>query len=116
MTDSRIEQYQKAVSAMMEGQFGMPVPIGPDDDVGKLGKSLAALGGFLETRFRQFEALSKVAGEINEGLLFSDVLDHVYEGFRGIFPYDRIGCALLEDDNRMLRALWARTEAPRKFA
>jgi diguanylate cyclase (GGDEF)-like protein len=39
------------------------------------------------------------------------VLDHVYENFFSLIPYDRIGLALLEEGRAVVRAHWARSEA-----
>ena len=39
-----------------------------------------------------------------------EILTTVYESFRGLIPFVRIGCALLEEDGQVLRAFWARAE------
>ena len=56
--------------------------------------------------------LAEISQRINEGLLIDDVLDEVYESFFSVIPYDRIGLALLEDGKELVRAYWARSEAP----
>ncbi|MBW2732672.1 MAG: diguanylate cyclase [Deltaproteobacteria bacterium] len=55
--------------------------------------------------------LAEVTTQINRGLLLDEVLDHIYEHFRDLLPYDRIGFARLSEDGTCLRAIWARTES-----
>lgn len=54
--------------------------------------------------------LNTVTSQANSGIVIDDVLDHIYESFRPIIPYDRMGFALLEDDGQMLRSRWSRSE------
>jgi hypothetical protein len=111
MTDERLAVYRQAAAAMRHGQFDFDLPIGPADDVGQLGLELGQLAVTLEQRFEQFMLLLRVTEQINAGILLEEVLDYVYGSFRGPIPYDRIGCALLEE-GEVLRAAWARTDNP----
>jgi len=79
--------------------------------VGRLGEALRDLAATLEKRFLEIGALRKVTEKINAGLLLDEILNHVFESFRPIIPYDRIGFSLLEEDGRVLRARWARSDA-----
>ncbi len=65
-----------------------------------------ATAGSLEVR-----ELARVTAMINEGLTLDEVLDQVYSSFRGLIPYDRIGCALLDGETGRVVARWARSEA-----
>lgn len=69
----------------------------------------AAAAGHDSTRDAVFRA---VIEKVNAGHYLEEIADHVYESFRGLIPYDRIGLALLERDERILRARWARAEYP----
>jgi len=44
--------------------------------------------------------------DINAGLLLEDILEKVYEDFQELIPYDRISCALLENNGTVVRAQW----------
>ena len=44
------------------------------------------------------------------GLYLDQVLDHLYESFRDVIPYDRVGCALLSDAGTELVSRWARSD------
>ena len=70
------------------------------------------LGHSLEKRFNELQQLNKIIQKINTGILLDDILTYAYEAFHPIIPYDRIGFSFLEDDGKVLRSRWARTEAP----
>jgi len=55
--------------------------------------------------------LAAVTERVNQGLIVPDVLDQIYETFRPVIPYDRIGFALVSGDGSEARAQWARSEA-----
>lgn len=111
MIDPRIPRYREAAVAMRAGQFGIEVPVEPEDEVAQLGRALIALDRSLETRFEELRTLVRLTEKINSGLVLDDILNHVYEWFRSIIPYERIGFSLLGDDGRVVRARWARSEA-----
>jgi signal transduction histidine kinase len=115
MTDQRILAYEQAARAMARGRFDVNVPVDPDpeDDVARLGAALRSLGNSLEHRFRQIQRVVRVTEEINASLLLEEILEDVYESFREIIPYDRIGLSLLEEDGEetRVRARWARTSS-----
>jgi signal transduction histidine kinase len=116
MTDQRLHAYEEAARAMAQGRFDVDLPLDPgaDDDVGRLGTALITLGSSLERRFKQLQRVVQVTEEINAGLLLDEILNDVYETFWDIIPYDRIGFSFLEkgDSGEILRARWARSEAP----
>lgn len=97
---------------MKSGQFSIDLPRGGDDEVGRLGEALIELAGSLERRFDQVQRLAAVTQQLVEGLVLDDVLSSLFDSFRTIIPYDRIGFALLDEDGKLLRARWARSDAP----
>lgn len=112
LVDPRIRKYREAASAMKNGIFRVDVPIGAEDDIGLLGRTLLELGHALETKFREIQTLTRLTEKINSGLVIEEILDQVFESFRALIPYDRIGVALLEDEGKTLRARWARSLSP----
>lgn len=62
-------------------------------------------------RQKELEVLLRITEKINAGKLLEEVLDHAYESLREIIPYHRIGFSLLEENNTLLRAYWARSRA-----
>ncbi len=66
----------------------------------------------MEHQFEQLQALAQVTERINAGLILDEVLNLVFETFRPLIPYDRIGFALLTEGGKTLTARWARSDAP----
>jgi len=96
---------------MTRGKFRVTVQIEGQDEVAELGAALLELGRTLENKFEEINRLARVTQRVNSGIILDEVLDYVYESFRAVIPYDRIGFSLLEDSGRMVRARWARSEA-----
>ena len=116
--DERIPAYRRAAEAMARGQYRPLLPAaaeGPSaDEVDRLGRALSHLGATLEQKFAETDALIRLGEKVNAGLLLEEVLNQVFESFQSIIPYDRIGCSMLEDGGRTVRAVWTRshTAAP----
>lgn len=113
--DARIAALAEAAERLAHGQReGLAdLHVTPDDDpVGRIGSALAALARSLDGEYAELSRLDALTARVNQGLLFEDVLNGIYESFRDIIPYNRIGCALLGDGGRVLTAQWARTDQP----
>ncbi|MBZ0278110.1 MAG: GAF domain-containing sensor histidine kinase, partial [Anaerolineae bacterium] len=80
--------------------------------VGRLGNALSHLAQSIENRYRETEKLGQITTHINAGLVLDEILDHVYDDFRELIPYNRIGFSQLEDDGKVVRARWAKTDQP----
>lgn len=101
---------------LVAGRYDVRVPAGGvGDDIDRLAGSMDRLARAVDQRFEEMQRLAQLTEQINAGLLLDEVLDYVYEQFRAVIPYNRIGFSLLEDRNRVLRARWARTDAPRVY-
>jgi diguanylate cyclase (GGDEF)-like protein len=113
LKDERISAYRRAVQAMARGRLMPSLPAvaqgAAADEVDRLGTALSRLGTALERRFAETDALIRLGEKVNGGLVLSEVLDQMFDSFVSVFPYDRIGCSLLEDDGRTVRAVWARS-------
>ncbi len=95
--------------SIMPDKAGQPT----GQDPRELQQALVEVSLRLERRVRELEALVTVTERINRGLLLDEVLDEIYDAFRPIIPYDRIGVALLEEDDRgrkMVRSQWMRSD------
>ena len=111
MIDPRITIYRNLIESMKSGTIYNDVPIEPLDEIGLLGKALCDLGQTLGQKVDEFKALLNVTERINAGYTPGEVLNHVYESFRGLIPYDRIGCAQIEENGKRVRAIWAKSDA-----
>ena len=74
-----------------------------------LGHELSLLAEALDRRERELGNLIAAIQTIEQGLTLDEVLGRIFDGFRHIIPYDRIGCALLSEDGRHVSAIWARS-------
>jgi class 3 adenylate cyclase len=78
-----------------------------------LGEALIALGSRLDHKFAEIKALSEITSRVNSGMFFDDVMDHVFENFESLIPFDRIGIALVdrtESGKTLARARWHRAK------
>ena len=78
-----------------------------------LGDALIALGSRLDHKFAEIKALNEITEHVNAGMFFDEVLDHVFETFTKIIPYDRIGVGLLEKSKAgetLVRSQWNRAK------
>jgi signal transduction histidine kinase len=62
-----------------------------------------------EIGIREMRLLVQVTERINEGVGLIEVLDHVYDSFHALVPYNRMGFSLIEGAE--VRAHWARSDA-----
>jgi len=112
VVDPRIPKYREAALAMKNGQFQVEVPLGAEDEIAQLGRALLDLRHTLEREFAEINTLARVTEKINAGLTLDEVLSHVFDSFRSIIPYSRIGFSLLAEKGTIVRARWARSDAP----
>lgn len=115
MTKSNIliSEYQSAIRSMRKGKFDVSVPIEHNDEIGKLGEELNQLARELEKKFSEHNKIKEISEEITAGLFLDDVLNRVYDSFRPLIPYNRMGCALLNNENKEATAYWAKSDSPK---
>ncbi len=110
--DLRIHQYIQATEKMQEGFFDIHLPITPEDEISRLGRSIVELARVLDVRYQQLAKLDQITTQINSGLFLDEILEGVFRDFREMIPYDRIGFALIEKDGNLVRARWAKSTLP----
>ena len=112
-TNHLIDEYQSAIRAMREGRFDLSIPVDPGADIGKIGNELIKLSDELKRNSIETSKLQQIIHEVSAGLSVEDVLGHLYDSFQTVIPYNRIGCALLCDDDKILTAHWTKSDAPK---
>ena len=65
----------------------------------------------VERRTRELKSLGSLTETINHAVSLDDVLEHVWESFRMVVPYNRIGFADYDPNLEVVRAVWARSDA-----
>jgi signal transduction histidine kinase len=112
MADERIIRYIEATERLRQGDYEVEVPVAPPDEVGQLGQALQALARELDARRAELQKLDLITARINAGLLLDDILDNVYDDFRALIPYNRIGFSLIDETGGTVTARWARSDQP----
>jgi diguanylate cyclase (GGDEF)-like protein len=110
VSDTRVERYTDYVQSLQRMEFEARDFGRPDDPLGKLGQALVELAGIMEHCYQEQAHLLEIAERVNQGFFIGEVMDHIYATFRPVIPYDRIGFALLEDEGKVVRAHWARSD------
>lgn len=65
----------------------------------------------VDRRTRELRSLGSLTETINRAVSLDDVLEHVWESFRMVVPYNRIGFADYNPELKVVRAVWARSDA-----
>lgn len=110
--DPGIAFYIDAVRRLTQGEYHLDLPVGASDEIGQLGQALRELALALEARNREQEVLDRIASRMNSGILLDEILETVYQDFRAVIPYNRIGLALIENGGRTVRSYWAKSDQP----
>ncbi|HNT33514.1 MAG TPA: GAF domain-containing sensor histidine kinase [bacterium] len=110
MVDPRIPKYIESLALMQKGNFQVEIPVGEQDEIGSLGLGLRTLGETLKREFDEINVMTRITEQINAGLTLEEVLNLVYDSFRSLLPYDRIGFSLIEPDGENATAVWARSD------
>jgi diguanylate cyclase (GGDEF)-like protein len=111
LNEKWLTRYREAIEALRRGHYDISIADDGPAELADLDAALRTLAVAMKTRSEQSVRLAEINRKISGGLLLEDILDQVYESFRALIPYDRIGFALLENDRQVVRAHWARSEA-----
>jgi len=69
------------------------------------------LQALVDLRTREVRSLGSLTEKINSAVGLEEVLEHVWDSFRTVVPYSRIGFAEVDGDTETVRAVWARSDA-----
>ncbi|KHE93012.1 MAG: sensor histidine kinase/response regulator protein NtrY [Candidatus Scalindua brodae] len=116
--NNTIRQFVTGLEMVADGNFERKIEVGRRrDEVQTLAKSFNLMteklkeSKELEYKFDEVKMLHSLTEKINLGLTLEEVLNYVFESFRAIIPYDRIGVAFLFDNGKTVEHKWTRTDA-----
>jgi signal transduction histidine kinase len=98
-----------ALQALQAGQYDAALLRDKQGAVDCLEEAILKLGEKLKREAHETQKLNSITANINAGLTLEDILDRLYQDFREVIPYNRIGFSLIEEGN-IVRAHWARTD------
>ncbi len=111
MDKQRIDEFIRILNDMTHGNFHPALNIPKSDPMAPLVDAILAVGESFEKQCQEQRKLASITEKINDGLLLTDILKHIFETFQDVIPYDRISVALIDEDKQELRACCARSNA-----
>ena len=112
MDDTRLNELINALKTLENGDFNPQISVQDSKEFSQLNKAIISVGKSFEQRCNEQRILTSITKKINAGLLLGEILDHVFDSFRSIIPYNRIGIALIDKEKNLVRACCTRSEAP----
>ncbi len=106
----RVDAYAAWVAQLRRGQPGSDLRSDIPDPLARLGQELRLLADTLSRREQELRRLFDLVGTVEGGVLVEDVLNRIFDGFTGLIPFERIGCAFLSGNGTHLTAYWERSE------
>ena len=116
-TNAMINKLMEGFKRVEAGDFGHKMMINKSDERQNVALSFNSMtkklkeSKELEYEFDKIKMLGSLTEKVNKGLTLEEVCNYIYEHFKFIIPYDRIGIALLVDEGTTVEAYWARSEA-----
>lgn len=111
-TDKRIETYTDAARRMQQGDFSVRILADASDPVGQLGLALDKLSETLDQQYRNLKMLDDITLYVNSGLTLAEIMDNIYDQFKPLIPYTRLGLSLIDESGMNVFAHWSRSDHP----
>lgn len=113
LSKERLMLYRKSLEGLQENYQAFSFPsYSSIPELAEFEVELESFAHYIAAQFSQFTHICDIATDISRGGLLEDVLNRIYDTLQQIIPYDRIGCALINDDGDMVESIWAKTDYP----
>ena len=106
----RVDAYASWIAQLRSGAAVPNLRPDPTDPLSRLAQELQLLADTLSRREYELRHLFDLVGTVEQGMLVEDVLNLIYENFKGLIPYERIGCAFLSGNGASLTTYWSRSD------
>jgi signal transduction histidine kinase len=107
--ETNLTLYLAMIEQLERGEYRIDPPDAPLD---QLGQAVIRLAHTLETRQREQDLLERITRQINAGLLLDEILERIYDDFRELIPFTRIGLSLIADDGETVTSRWIKSDGP----
>ena len=110
-----VSELLQALEHLQLHRYPISIPPATDEAHAAMRAAILKLADSLHRREIERARLGEITTSINAGLLLDDILEMVYEHFKDIIPYNRIGFSLIENDGVTVRAHWSKSDLPIKL-
>ncbi len=100
--DPRLADLHRAVQELRIGHFELTLR--------SFGAEINRIARWMEDEYDRSQKLQQLTEQVSAGLFFDEVMQRIFDNFRPLIPYDRLGCAMLSEDGSMVKACWARSD------
>jgi len=111
MATPQIDKLISILENIASGIYQFELPVFESPEFQRLAESIQHASASFEKKYRRQRLLNSITEYINNGLTLNDILDYVYNSFQEIIPYDRIGIALIEEEEKLIKVCCVRSKA-----
>lgn len=104
----RIVWLERVLNGMAAGDYAVHVPT-TNSAASLIGQAVKRLAQALTEREERTLRLLRLSEGIHSAMTVEEALESLYYSVREVVPFDRLGCALLTEDQKTARAVWARS-------
>lgn len=111
-SNGSVSELLQAIEQLQAQQYAISLPQSVGEPYAPVYTAILELAETLRNRKTEREHISEITASITAGLLLDDILELVYERFRDVIPYNRIGFSLIDPDGETVRSYWSKSDRP----